>query len=52
MDKGQQAVNKVKAFAEGIGFEVRGLIPSPILGQKGNVEYLLYLLNHKEEIKL
>lgn len=52
MDKVQQAVNKVKEFAEGLGFEVRGLIPSPILGQKGNVEYLLYLLNHKEEVKL
>ncbi|MBI5193284.1 MAG: TlyA family RNA methyltransferase [Nitrospirae bacterium] len=43
MDKVQLAVKKVQDFAEGIGFEVRGLIPSPILGQKGNVEYLLYL---------
>lgn len=49
MDKVQQAVKKVKEFAEGMGFEVRGLIPSPILGQKGNVEYLLYITNHREE---
>ncbi len=49
MDKVLQAVKKVKEFAEGMGFEVRGLIPSPILGQKGNVEYLLYITNHREE---
>lgn len=43
MEKVKKAVNKVKEFAEGLGFNVRGLIPSPILGQKGNTEYLLYL---------
>ncbi len=41
--KAEESVNKVTQFAEGIGFKVKGLIPSPILGQKGNVEYLLYL---------
>ncbi len=43
MEKVKKAVNKVKEFAEGLGFKVKGLIPSPILGQKGNTEYLLYL---------
>lgn len=43
MAKVQKAVSKVKEFAEGLGFKVKGLIPSPILGQKGNTEYLLYL---------
>lgn len=43
MEKAQKAVSKVKEFAEGLGFKFRGLIPSPILGQKGNTEYLLYL---------
>lgn len=36
------AVEKVKAFFQETGFEVRGLIPSPITGQDGNVEYLIY----------
>ncbi|MDD5434246.1 MAG: TlyA family RNA methyltransferase [Nitrospira sp.] len=43
MDKIQKAVSKVKEFAEVVGFKVKGLIPSPVLGQKGNREYLLYL---------
>ncbi len=37
------AVNKVIQFAEDIGFTVMGSIPSPILGQKGNREYLVLL---------
>lgn len=39
----ESAVNKVIQFAEGIGFSIRGRIPSPILGQKGNREYLVLL---------
>lgn len=42
-EKIQRAVDKVARFAEGLGFNVKGVIPSPILGQKGNIEYLLYL---------
>lgn len=40
-EKAQKAVDKVRQYAEEIGFKVKGIIPSPILGQKGNVEYLL-----------
>ena len=40
-EKAQKAVDKVRQCAEEIGFNVKGLIPSPILGHKGNVEYLL-----------
>lgn len=43
MDKARQAVEKVIRNAEKVGFKRKGLIQSPILGQKGNVEYLLYL---------
>lgn len=32
----------VEEFCRGLGFEVRGIIPSPLLGPKGNVEFLLY----------
>jgi len=42
-EKIQRAVDRVARFAEGIGFKIKGVIPSPIPGQKGNVEYLLYL---------
>ncbi len=43
MDKIQKAVDKVISHAVKAGFKVRGLINSPITGQKGNIEYLLYL---------
>ena len=42
-EKIQKALNKVIQFAEEIGFMIRGSIPSPILGQKGNTEYLLVM---------
>jgi len=38
-----EAVERIKAESEGMGFEVKGVIPSPIKGPKGNVEYLMYL---------
>jgi len=43
MDKIQKAVDKVISHAVKAGFKVRGLINSPITGQKGNIEYLLYI---------
>jgi len=39
------AVDAVVAFAREIGFEVRGLIESPVKGAEGNVEYLMYAGN-------
>jgi 23S rRNA (cytidine1920-2'-O)/16S rRNA (cytidine1409-2'-O)-methyltransferase len=38
-----QAVEAVKAGAEDCGFRAVGAMESPVRGQKGNVEYLLYL---------
>ena len=38
-----QVVENLKAFAASLGLEVLGHLPSPILGPKGNQEYLLYL---------
>jgi len=36
------AVQDVVKFATSIGFEVRGVIESPVRGAEGNVEYLMY----------
>ncbi|RJQ48011.1 MAG: TlyA family RNA methyltransferase [Nitrospiraceae bacterium] len=38
-----QAVERIKMESERMGLEVKGLIPSPVKGPKGNVEYLIYL---------
>jgi len=40
------AVEKVKAFFCEAGLNVVGLIPSPITGQDGNVEYLIYAVRN------
>ena len=39
----QTIVEDIKTFATNEGFEVLGLVESPITGAKGNVEYLLWL---------
>ena len=39
------AVERVRAFVQIQGFDVKGVIPSPITGQDGNVEFLLYAVN-------
>jgi 23S rRNA (cytidine1920-2'-O)/16S rRNA (cytidine1409-2'-O)-methyltransferase len=36
------AVERVASFFRETGFEVRGVIPSPITGQDGNVEFLIH----------
>ncbi|MDL2220155.1 TlyA family RNA methyltransferase [Eubacteriales bacterium OttesenSCG-928-N14] len=35
---------QIMSFAYGAGYGVNGLIPSPILGPKGNAEYLLHIM--------
>jgi 23S rRNA (cytidine1920-2'-O)/16S rRNA (cytidine1409-2'-O)-methyltransferase len=39
--KRDAAVEAVVAFARGLGFEVRGVIESPVKGAEGNVEFLM-----------
>jgi 23S rRNA (cytidine1920-2'-O)/16S rRNA (cytidine1409-2'-O)-methyltransferase len=39
-----EAVERVRRFVQEQGFEVRGIIPSPITGQDGNVEYLMHAI--------
>jgi 23S rRNA (cytidine1920-2'-O)/16S rRNA (cytidine1409-2'-O)-methyltransferase len=38
-----QVLRELRAFAAEIGYRVAGEIPSPVLGAKGNQEFLLYL---------
>jgi 23S rRNA (cytidine1920-2'-O)/16S rRNA (cytidine1409-2'-O)-methyltransferase len=45
--KRQAAVERVKEELESLGLETLGIITSPILGQKGNVEYLIYMRRGK-----
>ena len=39
------AKERVSAFIHGLGLTVKGVIPSPITGQDGNVEYLIHAVN-------
>jgi 23S rRNA (cytidine1920-2'-O)/16S rRNA (cytidine1409-2'-O)-methyltransferase len=39
-----EAVERVRRFVQEQGLEVRGIIPSPITGQDGNVEYLMHAI--------
>ncbi len=39
-----EVVEKIKKNAIDMGLEVKGVIKSPLVGPKGNVEYLIYLL--------
>ena len=41
--KRNEAVQSVVAFARETGFEVKGVIESPVRGAEGNVEYLVFL---------
>jgi len=41
------AVGTIEAFVKGLGLEVKGVVPSPITGQDGNVEFLIYAVWHK-----
>ena len=40
------AVNRIADYFRGLGLEVKGVMPSPITGQDGNVEYLIHALRH------
>ncbi len=44
-EKHERVISEIKSFANDLGFKFLGLTESPIQGQKGNVEFLIYLLN-------
>lgn len=39
----QKAIDLVTAYALGLGLKTEGTVPSPVLGPKGNKEFLVYL---------
>lgn len=39
----RQVLTKVAEFAKGLGFRVKGMIPSPLLGPAGNTEFFIHL---------
>jgi len=47
-EKRQAAIDGVVTCARELGFEVKGVIESPIRGAEGNVEYLMYALRGNE----
>ncbi len=42
--KHEKAIEKIKGFAISLGLEIKGVIESPILGQKGNMEFLICMV--------
>lgn len=46
----QAAVERVTVFVHEQGFAVKGVIPSPITGQDGNVEYLISAMWQSEPV--
>ena len=43
-----EVVERILAYASGIGFQILNLEFSPIKGPEGNIEYLVHLKNHEE----
>ena len=47
-----KVLSDIMEFAKNIGFSVKGLTPSPITGQNGNIEYLLYIGKGNETFEI
>ena len=45
----KQVLLDILGFAQREGFGIRGLIKSPLLGPKGNTEFLVWLGDEKRE---
>ena len=43
-EKHREVIAAIKSLAEGLGLEVRGVTESPILGPKGNREFLIHMV--------
>jgi len=37
----EEVIEKIKKFVQNLGLEIYGIIPSPLKGPKGNIEYLI-----------
>jgi len=47
-EKREKIIKEMRDFFESLGLKVIGIIQSPICGQKGNIEYLIYAINTKQ----
>jgi 23S rRNA (cytidine1920-2'-O)/16S rRNA (cytidine1409-2'-O)-methyltransferase len=47
-DKHQETIAAIRTVAESLGLEVKGVTESPILGPKGNREFLIHMLKIKK----
>jgi len=50
-DLHQEVIDDITGFCAELGLQRKGVTPSPILGPKGNTEFLIYLVSTKEEQK-
>jgi 23S rRNA (cytidine1920-2'-O)/16S rRNA (cytidine1409-2'-O)-methyltransferase len=48
----RQVLLDVLAFAQTEGLQIRGLLKSPLLGPKGNAEFLVWLGSQQSEVDL
>ena len=48
----RQVLLDVLGFAQMEGFQIRGLIKSPLLGPKGNAEFLVWLRENENEVNI
>jgi 23S rRNA (cytidine1920-2'-O)/16S rRNA (cytidine1409-2'-O)-methyltransferase len=48
----RQVLLDVLSFAQAEGFQIRGLIKSPLLGPKGNTEFLVWLTGGDADVDL
>ncbi|MDI1471032.1 TlyA family RNA methyltransferase [Thermodesulfovibrio sp. 1176] len=47
-EKREKIIKEMRDFFESLGLKVIGITQSPIPGQKGNIEYLIYSINTKQ----
>ena len=47
-DLHEKVIGEIQGFADGLGLVPVGVSPSPILGPKGNREFLIYLVSQQE----
>jgi len=48
----RQVLNDVLAYAQQAGFGIHGLIKSPLLGPKGNAEFLVWLREQNKNVDI
>jgi 23S rRNA (cytidine1920-2'-O)/16S rRNA (cytidine1409-2'-O)-methyltransferase len=44
----REVIDEISSFCENLGLKKYGIIPSPILGPRGNKEFLIYLVADKK----